>query len=243
MAGIASIIAALAAGYWGIRTARQASGNPAGGPEADAAASNFVSAIFGFSISLATAVVVGGYIMRAIALYQADRRYDEVRTRVQAAEDALQVALESQDQNLALQRIWAVVHERLEQYHQDAQRQGRIAFSRAMGAMSLGFLILAACVAATFFATSAIGIVVTGSLGAISAGVAGYVSQTYLRAYQDSAIHLRAYFAQPVEASRFLFAERAIAVSGLPDADRAELMKVLVHAMVAGGLGKASETQ
>lgn len=177
-------------------------------------------------------------LIRAYSPSRADRRYEEARTRVQDAEDALQSALESQDRKLALQRIWGVVHERLEQYHQDAQRQGRIAFSRAMGAMAFGFAVLSGCVVVmTFFVTSDTGVVVTGILGAVGAGVAGYVSKTYLRAYQESATHLRAYFAQPVEASRFLFAERAVAVSGLPGTDRAELMKVLVHAMVTGELG------
>jgi glycerol uptake facilitator-like aquaporin len=204
----------------------------------------FVSSVF---LALLGAFILLGVVMALAQIKgnRADLRYDEARTRVQAAESALQSALESQDEKLALQRIWSVVHERLEQYHQDAQRQGRIAFSRAMGAMSLGFFVLTLCVvAATFFTTSPGGIIVIGALGAVSAGVAGYVSKTYLRAYQDSATHLRAYFAQPVEASRFLFAERAVAVSGLPDSDRAELMKVLVQAMVTGQFGttKAAET-
>lgn len=203
-------------------------------------------------VSSAFIALLGAFILLTVVMAlghikgnRIDLRYDEARTRVQAAERALQSALESQDEKLALQRIWSVVHERLEQYHQDAQRQGRIAFSRAMGAMSLGFFVLTLCVvAATFFTTSPGGIIVIGALGAVSAGVAGYVSKTYLRAYQDSATHLRAYFAQPVEASRFLFAERAVAVSGLPDSDRAELMKVLVQAMVTGQFGttKAAET-
>ncbi len=84
-----------------------------------------------------------------------------------------------------------------------------------------------------FLAATNTGAVVIGVLGAVSAALSGFVARTFLRAYESVSTQLQGYFSQPVEASRYLSAERAIHVSGLSEDARRELMMSLVAAMVA----------
>lgn len=191
------------------------------------------------------ALVALGLAWAVEARDQANRRRSkEIRDRVRSAEDGLSKAIEETvhaddpddrrlDEALFLSRVWQSVTARLDQYHDDAQSQGRRAFNAAMAAMSVGFLITVGCGAvAVFLATTNTGAVVIGSLGAVSAALAGFVARTYLRAYESVSGQLQGYFSQPVEASRYLSAERAIHVSGLPEDARRDLMKALVSAMV-----------
>lgn len=168
-----------------------------------------------------------------------------IRDRVRSAEQDLSRAIEHAvravndeqrhlDEALLLSRVWQSVTARLSQYHDDAQSQGRRAFNAAMTAMWVGFAVTAGCGAvAVFLATTNTGAVVVGALGAVSAALSGYVARTHLRAYEAVSGQLQGYFSQPVEASRYLSAERAIHVSGLSDEARRDLMKSLVAAMVA----------
>ncbi|MFG3369578.1 hypothetical protein ACIPWY_31425 [Streptomyces sp. NPDC090032] len=71
-------------------------------------------------------------------------------------------------------------------------------------------------------ASTTAGSVVAGGLGAVAAGLSGYVSRTFVRSQEASAGHLRAYFDQPLEFSRYLAAERLVADSNLSDEQRAE---------------------
>lgn len=169
----------------------------------------------------------------------------EIRDRVRIAETDLSEALKQAtrasneeqrrlDEALLLSRVWQSVTARLDQYHDDAQSQGRRAFNASMTAMWVGFLITGGCGAvAVFLATTNTGAVVIGALGAVSAAMAGYIARTHLRAYEAVSGQLQGYFSQPVEASRYLSAERAIHVSGLSEDARRELMTSLVAAMVA----------
>lgn len=145
-----------------------------------------------------------------------------------------------QDEALVLARLWASVNSRLEKYHDDAQAQGRQAFGAAMTSMWIGFLVLVASGTAAVTASTTTGAIVVGSLGGVSAAVAGYIAKTFLRAHEETSRHLRGYFLQPVEMSRYLSAERVIAQSSLPAEAQTELMRVLVHSMVTGALAEDS---
>lgn len=202
----------------------------------------------GVALVAVLATVAGGFVFeardRAVRL-----RSEEIRVRVRSAEDGLAKAISDAiqadgaeerrlDEALLLSRVWQSVTARLEQYHDDAQSQGRRAFNAAMTAMSVGFLATIGCGAvAVFLATTNTAAVVIGSLGAVSAALSGFVARTYLRTYESVSGQLRGYFSQPVEASRYLSAERAIHVSGLPEDARRDLMKALVSAMVAPPTG------
>ncbi|MFI9777354.1 hypothetical protein ACIHCV_21975 [Streptomyces sp. NPDC051956] len=118
---------------------------------------------------------------------------------------------------LTLSKLWAVTHARLDHCHGIALGQARKSFPNAQIAMALGFVLLVDFVVIAFQASSVVGSVVAGGLGAVSAALAGDVSRTFVRSQEVAVGHLRAYFDQPLEFSRFLAAERLVAESNLSD--------------------------
>jgi len=99
--------------------------------------------------------------------------------------------------------------------------------------MWTGFVLLGAFTVAAVFAQNTTASIVAGALGVTSAGLAGYVSRTFVRSQESAAGHLRAYFDQPLEFSRYLAAERLIAEAELTSEQRAEILGSLVRAIVA----------
>lgn len=165
-----------------------------------------------------------------------DSRADRIRTeqaqrRLRQAEDQLATADE-----LTLPALWAVTQKRLNAYHEIATGQARTSFRNAQGAMVAGFLLLGvfAILAANTRSTTAG--VVTGALGAVAAALAGYISRTFVRSQETSAGHLRSYFDQPLEFSRYLAAERLLN-SGQPlkPEQRAAILADLLRTVVAPG--------
>ncbi|WP_217243185.1 hypothetical protein [Streptomyces sp. AC555_RSS877] len=141
---------------------------------------------------------------------------------------------DSRSVGLALPELWAVTHSRLDHYRETALRQARRSFRNAQVAMVLGFVLLVGFVAVAVYAKTTAAAAVAGGLGAVSAALAGYVSQTFVRSQEASASHLRAYFDQPLEFARFLAAERIVMDGGLSQEQRAEVLSALVQAMVSG---------
>ncbi|MFD1922708.1 hypothetical protein [Streptomyces beijiangensis] len=139
------------------------------------------------------------------------------------------------DTRLTLSHLWAVNHGRLDLYHEIALGQASRSFRNAQAAMVLGFVLLVAFVIVALRADTTAGSVVAGGLGAVAAGLAAYVSRTFIRSQETAAGHLRAYFDQPLEFSRYLAAERLIADSGLSEEQRATALTVLVEVMVGRG--------
>lgn len=135
---------------------------------------------------------------------------------------------------LALPELWAVTHRRLDHYHGIALGQARQSFRNAQIAMMIGFALLAAFTAIALTASTTAGSVVAGGLGAASAALAGYVSRTFIKSQETAAGHLRAYFDQPLEFSRYLAAERLVADANLSEERRSEVVSLLVQAMIAG---------
>ena len=135
---------------------------------------------------------------------------------------------------LALPELWATTHARLDHYHSIATGQAERSFRNAQVASGLGFALLVTFVFVALNASTMAGSIVAGGLGAVSAALAGYVSRTFVRSQEASASHLRSYFDQPLELSRFLAAERLISDANLSDSQRADVLTALVQAMVAG---------
>ncbi|WMD09755.1 hypothetical protein [Streptomyces sp. FXY-T5] len=142
--------------------------------------------------------------------------------------------LDQQQTRLTLSELWAVTHRRLDHYHGIALGQAKQSFLNAQIAMGIGFILLIGFAAVAWNASTATGSVVAGGLGAVSAALAGYVSRTFIRSQEAAAGHLRAYFDQPLEFSRYLAAERLMADAGLSDERRAEVLALLVQAMITG---------
>ncbi|WP_237101472.1 hypothetical protein [Nonomuraea sp. MG754425] len=111
---------------------------------------------------------------------------------------------------LTLPALWKVTHARLDYYHQIATGQARQSFRNAQIAMGVGFALLVVFAVLALIAQSTAGAVVTGALGAVSAAFAAYIGRTFVRSQETAATHLRSYFDQPLEFSRYLAAERLL---------------------------------
>lgn len=150
-------------------------------------------------------------------------------------DDAEPLAVSDADRaRLTLSELWVVTHARLDHYHGIALGQAQKSFRNAQVSMALGFVLLIVFVVVALQASTTAGSVVAGGLGAVSAALSGYVSRTFVRSQESAAGHLRAYFDQPLEFSRYLAAERLVADSNLGDEQRAEVVTALAQAMIAG---------
>ncbi|WP_411095951.1 hypothetical protein [Streptomyces sp. 020-2-3H-GM] len=135
---------------------------------------------------------------------------------------------------LGLPELWEATHARLDLYHQIATGQAKTSFRNAQIAMGAGFLLLVLFAGIALWASTTAVAIVAGGLGAVSAGLAGYVAKTFIRSQEAAATHLRSYFDQPLELSRYLAAERLVADGDLMQEQRGEILSALVQAMVAG---------
>lgn len=135
---------------------------------------------------------------------------------------------------LELAALWEATHARLDLYHQIATGQARTSFRNAQIAMGVGFLLLVLFAGIALWASTTAVAIVAGGLGAVSAALAGYVAKTFIRSQEAAATHLRSYFDQPLELSRYLAAERLVADGDLSQEQRGEILSALVQAMVAG---------
>ncbi|WML82553.1 hypothetical protein [Streptomyces sp. VNUA74] len=184
-----------------------------------------------------------------IVLGSSDARTDReaaarTRERVRAAEAELEAVLrrrvaespesEAERARLTLSDLWSVTHRRLDHYHGIALAQAAKSFQNAQFAMVVGFLLLVGFAAVGLTVGTTAGGIVTGTLGVTAAALAGYVSRTFVRSQETAASHLRAYFDQPLEFSRYLAAERLIADANLSEERRAEILTTLVAAMISG---------
>jgi hypothetical protein len=150
------------------------------------------------------------------------------------SDDAQPGGVDAEQARLTLSELWAVTHRRLDHYHGIALGQAARSFRNAQISMWVGFLLLVGFTIVALQASTTAGSVVAGALGAASAALAGYVSRTFVKSQETAAGHLRAYFDQPLEFSRFLAAERLIADANLSQEQRAEVLASLVQSMIAG---------
>lgn len=135
---------------------------------------------------------------------------------------------------LALASLWDVTHSRLALYHDIATSQAKRSFISAQIAMALGFLLLIGFVAAAVQAEKTAAAAVAGALGAVAAALAAFISRTFIKSQETAAEHLKAYFDQPLEFSRYLAAERLLSDAKLTDDQRAEVVGELVRLIAAG---------
>ncbi|MFD7386977.1 helix-turn-helix domain-containing protein [Streptomyces sp. NPDC059852] len=196
---------------------------------------------------LGLSILFAGLMVELVGWRPQDEDLAQTRERVRQAEAELEEELrsphadashsEAEDEEqvrLTLSALWTVTHRRLDHYHGIALEQAAKSFRNAQIAMAVGFILLVAFAAVAFFASTTAGAVVAGALGAVSAALSGYVSRTFVASQETAAEHLRAYFDQPPEFSRYLAAERLIADARLETQQRAEILSSLVQAMIVG---------
>lgn len=128
--------------------------------------------------------------------------------------------------------LWFATQRRLDYYHEIATSQSQRSFAYGQAAAGAGLVVVLVCTILAIVSGSTAGAVSAGVLGGSAAALAGYVGSTFLRTHDVSAQQLRAYFSQPLEASRFLSAERLLGEINDP-ARREEAASALLLA-VAG---------
>lgn len=158
------------------------------------------------------------------------------RREVEAQQASLQKREASQstsDESPTLVSLWNLTQERLDYYHNLATTQAEKSFARAQTAMFIGFVLVIILVWFSVTAKTTSGSIAAGSLGALVGSATAYISGTFIRSQEDAASHLRSYFLQPLEFSRFLAAERiAMKVQG---ETQAQTLASVAIAVATGG--------
>ena len=143
---------------------------------------------------------------------------------------------ERRDDRLTLVALWDVTHGRLDLYHQIVTRQARRSFGSAQLAMAIGFVLLVTFAILAAEAKTTTAAISAAGLGAVGAAFAAYIGRTFIRSQESAASHLRAYFEQPLELSRYLAAERLLAdAADLSAEQRAAILSALVRAIATAG--------
>ncbi|MEV7847906.1 ATP-binding protein [Streptomyces cyaneofuscatus] len=197
------------------------------------------------TIIVGLSILFSGIAGEYAAARTADDGVSPTRERVRQAEAELEEGLrsrhagapeaeEEEQARLTLSDLWTVTHRRLDHYHGIALGQAERSFRNAQAAMVAGFILLIGFAVAGLIVGTTAGAIVAGALGAVSAALAGFISRTFVRSQEAAAEHLRAYFDQPLEFSRYLAAERLITDARLDSEQRAQILEALVQAMIAG---------
>jgi len=163
-------------------------------------------------------------------LYQAERELARSVSLISLTSDGQKKDLDVD--RLALPALWDVTHSRLDLYHQIATDQARRSFITAQVAIAAGFGLLVGFAVVAALTHSIPSAITASALGAISAGLAGYISRTFVRSQELTAGHLHAYFDEPLKFARYLAAERLLASAKLSDTARAEILKTIIEATV-----------
>jgi hypothetical protein len=149
-----------------------------------------------------------------------------------------QVSLKRRDDGLTLAALWDITHSRMSEYHIIVTGQARSSFRAAQVAMVIGFAMLVGFAVVAAEAKTTAAAVSAGGLGAVGAAFAAYIGKTFIRSQESAASHLRAYFDQPLELSRYLAAERLLAdAADLTAEQRAAIVSSLVQSIATAGQG------
>jgi hypothetical protein len=102
----------------------------------------------------------------------------------------------------------------------------------------LGFGLLAFVVWKATQVHSAPGGFALGSAGVAGAALSGYIGRTFMRAYRDANQRLIDYFAEPLDMSRLLAAERLLKTVSVGERDR--VVKTIIDSALGGSQVSAS---
>lgn len=160
------------------------------------------------------------------------------------ADAIVRVVANRADERLTLAALWDVTHGRMDLYHTIVTGQAKRSFGAAQAAMVIGFAMLVGFAVLAAEAKTTTAAVSAGSLGAVGAAFAAYIGKTFIRSQETAASHLRAYFDQPLELSRYLAAERLLADDkSLSAEQRAAILSSLVESIATAGQGDKKDPQ
>jgi hypothetical protein len=102
--------------------------------------------------------------------------------------------------------------------------------------MGVGLVLLVAFAVLAAEAKTTAAAIGAGGLAAVGAAFAAYIGKTFIRSQEPAASHLRAYFDQPLELSRYLAAERLLAdAKELSPEQRSAILRSLVQSIATAG--------
>jgi hypothetical protein len=159
---------------------------------------------------------VGIYVIGALIivfLSQARRDIEDRRLIGEAQEELKQTELEiTGNVSADFVTLWSATQKRLDLYHQIATNQSQRSFLYGQIAAGAGFvvIIVAALIAGLSKSTGAS--VAAAVSGVAGGGLAAYIGKTFIKSQEAATAQLRAYFNQPLEFSRYLEAERLLAL-------------------------------
>jgi hypothetical protein len=173
-----------------------------------------------------------GYDEISAALTEIDRHVDNLG----ATMDRIIADAKRQNERLTLAALWDLTHRKLDLYHTIVTGQAKRSFGAAQVAMAIGFILLVVFAVLAAEAKTTTAAISAGGLGAVGAAFAAYIGKTFIRSQESAATHLRAYFDQPLELSRYLAAERLLAdAADLTAEQRAAIITSLVEAIATAG--------
>jgi hypothetical protein len=167
----------------------------------------FLGALIGLAIG-SVSVIYGGQLTLTLRRRSFRERYALAAARglLRDAEDEIANA----NDDTSFSSLWFATQRRLDYYHEIATSQSQRSFAYGQAAAGAGLVVVLVCTILAIISGSTAGAVSAGVLGGSAAALSGYVGSTFLRTHDVSAQQLRAYFSQPLEASRFLSAERLL---------------------------------
>ncbi|MDX3759043.1 TRADD-N-associated membrane domain-containing protein [Streptomyces sp. AK02-04a] len=174
------------------------------------------------------------YLYGTIPLLQLNRKRArrEFLDRVilgEALDELKQAEAEASESDVTFKSLWFATQKRLDYYHKIATTQAERSFLYGQVAASIGFLILLAAATFAAFARNGTASVVAGALGATAGGIGAYLGSTFLKMQERASAQLSDYFAQPLEFSKYLAAERLL--SSLNGQDKALAVRDIISAI------------
>ncbi|NEA34988.1 hypothetical protein [Streptomyces sp. SID13031] len=192
-----------------------------------------ISGLFSGMALGGVAVVYFAYFNRRPHFRSAADRFmlgiDQIR--LAQAEAKLAEVSDADDGSTDFASLWQVTQRRLDYYHRIATTQSERSFSYGQRAAWLGLALLTLCAVLSILAKSPTAAGIAGALGLAGGGLAGYLGRTFMRTQEAATAQLREYFAQPLEFSRYLAAERILESIADPEI-RARATATLVEAIV-----------
>jgi protein-S-isoprenylcysteine O-methyltransferase Ste14 len=178
------------------------------------------------------------YLAAYIALIYRIRMRREFRDRTLLSESREELAdaeAEVSGGATDFSTLWHATQKRLDYYHDIATTQSERSFNYGQLAAGSGLLVLLIAAVVAGFSHSTTTSIVAGATGVIGGGIGAYIGATFMRAQEQSAMQLKAYFLQPLEFSKYLAAERLL--SGLEGDERDKAIHLIIEGIVLNRSG------
>ncbi|MFI7585927.1 hypothetical protein ACIB24_02490 [Spongisporangium articulatum] len=188
--------------------------------------------IFGPLVGILVGILVAEYLASAVAVAIRNRFRRNFRDGLMLG--VAQSQLQRADERVAegatdFGSLWEATQKRLDYYHQIATSQARRSFIYGQVAAGLGFVVVLISAILATLADSTASAVSAGITGISGGGLGAFIGTTFMRSQEAASQQLRDYFAQPLEFSRMLAAERLL--DKLSGQDKAEATVAIIRSM------------